>query len=256
MSDPVLSELADGVRTITLNRPAALNAMNSELVEGLVGAFETANADPETRVIIFTGAGRAFCAGADLKERREGRSPEEARAGTERVQQVTREMVLGDRVIIGAINGWAVGGGFEWAIGCDLPIWAESARAFFPEVAWGLFVTGGATAILPALIGPAKTKEMMLLGKRYSAAELLELGVAWRVVPDAQLLAEAQAVARHIASLPARAVRDMKRVLNKATYADVETAMALETDAAVRGSTDPATTERIAKFGQSGPLNL
>ncbi len=111
-----------------------------------------------------------------------------------------------------------------------------------------MFVTGAATAILPALIGPAKTKEMMLLGKRYSAAELHELGIAWRVVPDGQLMTEAQAVARHIASLPAQAVRDMKAVLNKATYADLETAMALETEAAVRGSIDPATIERIARF--------
>ncbi|MDH3600629.1 MAG: enoyl-CoA hydratase/isomerase family protein [Candidatus Tectomicrobia bacterium] len=252
MSDTVLSDLSNGVRLITLNRPAVLNAMNAELVGALADAFQAANADPETRVIIFTGAGKAFCAGADLKERRDGISPEQARANTERVQQVTREMVLGDRLIIGAINGWAVGGGFEWAIGCDLSIWAESAQAFFPEVEWGLFVTGGATAILPALIGPAKTKEMMLLGKRYSAAELLELGVAWRVAPDHQLMSEAQAVASRIASLPERAVRDMKTVLNKATYADVEMAIALETEAAVRGSTDPATAERIAMFGQSG----
>lgn len=251
MSETVLSDLSNGVRTITLNRPAALNAMNTELVSALVEAFETANADPETRVIIFTGAGRAFCAGADLKEQRTGISPEQARARTDRIQQVTRAMVLGDRLIIGAINGWAVGGGFEWAIGCDLTIWAESARAFFPEVDWGLFVTGGATAILPALVGPAKTKEMMLLGQRYSASELHELGVAWRVVADAQLMTEALAVANRIASLPERAVRDMKAVLNKATYADVETAMALETDAAVRGSMDPATADRIAKFGQA-----
>lgn len=251
MSETVLSNLSNGVRTITLNRPAALNAMNTELVSALVDAFEAANADPDTRVIIFTGAGKAFCAGADLKERRASVSPEQSRANTERIQQVTRAMVLDDRLIIGAINGWAVGGGFEWAIGCDLAIWAESAKAFFPEVEWGLFVTGGATAILPALVGPAKTKEMMLLGKRYSAAELHELGVAWRVVPDAQLMTEAREVANRIASLPERAVRDMKTVLNKATYADVETAMSLETDAAVRGSTDPATADRIAKFGQS-----
>ena len=251
MSDTVLSDLSDGVRTITLNRPAALNAMNTELVDALAEAFEMANADPQTRVIIFTGAGKAFCAGADLKEKRVGVSPEQSRANVERIQDVTRAMVLGDRLIIGAINGWAVGGGFEWAIGCDLSIWAESAKAFFPEVEWGLFVTGGATAILPALVGPAKTKEMMLLGQRYSAAELLELGVAWRVVADTQLMREAQDVARRIASLPERAVQDMKAVLNKATYADVETAMRLETDAAVRGSTDPATADRIATFGQS-----
>lgn len=251
MSETVLSDVSNGVRTITLNRPAALNAMNTELVGALGKAFEIANADPETRVIIFTGAGKAFCAGADLKERRTGVSLAQARANTERVQQVTRAMVLGDRLIIGAINGWAVGGGFEWAIGCDLAIWAESARAFFPEVEWGLFVTGGATAILPALVGPAKTKEMMLLGQRYTAAELQALGVAWRVVADAYLMREARAVATRIAGLPERSVRDMKMVLNKATYADVETAMELETDAAVRGSLDPATADRIAKFGQA-----
>ncbi len=112
MSDIVLSDLSNGVRTITLNRPAALNAMSTELIGALVEAFKIANADPETRAIIFTGAGRAFCAGADLKERRAGLSPEQARANTERLQQVTREMIFGDRLIIGAINGWAVGGGF------------------------------------------------------------------------------------------------------------------------------------------------
>ena len=251
MSTIVLSELSNGVRTITLNRPEALNAMSAELVGAVGDAFEHANADPETRAVIFTGAGRAFCAGADLNERGDGRTDEVARAAVERIQRVTREMIMGDRVIVGAINGWAVGGGFEWAIGCDLAIWGESARAFFPEVEWGLFVTGGATAILPAMIGPAKTKEMMLLGKRYSAAELLELGVAWRVVPDDRLMAEAQEVAEHIAGLPEHSVRDMKLVLNKATYDDVETAIALESDAAFRGAVDPATADRIAKFGKS-----
>jgi len=248
MSETVLSELREGVRTITLNRPAALNAMSTELVAGLVDALEAANRDPDTRVVVLTGAGKAFCAGADLKERSAGVTPELARRNVARIQQVTRAMVFGERLVIGAINGWAVGGGFEWAIGCDLTLWAESAQAFFPEVEWGLFVTGGATAILPALIGPARTKEMMLLGKRYCAPELLALGVAWRVVPDAALLDEARAVAARIAALPPRAVRDMKAVLNKATYADVETALALETEAAIRAGLDPDTATRVARF--------
>ncbi len=134
MSDTVLSNLSNGVRTITLNRPSVLNAMSAELVAALADAFEAANADSDTRAIIFTGAGKAFCAGADLKERGGGVAPEQARANVDCIQRVTRAMVLGGRLIIGAINGWAVGGGFEWAIGCDLAIWAESARAFFPEV--------------------------------------------------------------------------------------------------------------------------
>ncbi len=78
-------------------------------------------------------------------------------------------MWFGDKVFVGAIHGWAVGGGFEWAIGWDLPLWEAGARAFFPGVEWGLFVTGGATAILPAIVGPVKAKEMMLLGGNYTA---------------------------------------------------------------------------------------
>ena len=88
--------------------------------------------------------------------------------------------------MIGAINGWAVGGGFEWAINCDFPIWAESARAFFPELKWGMFVTGGVSSLLPALAGLQTAREMMFLGERYDAKALLEKGVAWRVVPDAE----------------------------------------------------------------------
>jgi enoyl-CoA hydratase/carnithine racemase len=248
MSDTILSSLHEGVRTITLNRPRVLNAMSGELVAALAAALEEANEDEATRAILLTGAGKAFCAGADLSERTDGVTEAVARANVERIQRVTRAMVLGAKPIVGAINGWAVGGGFEWAIGCDLAIWARSARAFFPEAQWGLFVTGGATAILPAIVGPQTTKEMMLLGKRYSAEELAALNVAWRVVDDDQLLAEATSVAERIAALPARAAQDIKRVLNKATYADVETAMALETEAAIRGSIDPATMERILGF--------
>ena len=138
--------------------------------------------------------------------------------------------------------------GFEWAIGCDFSIWARGARGFFPEAEWGLFVTGGATAILPAMVGPQKTKEMMLLGQRYSAEELAQMGVAWRVVDDAQLLEEARQVARQLSALPSTAAESFKRVLNTATYADVETAMTLETEAAIRGSSDPETMARIREF--------
>jgi len=250
MGDTVRYEQVDATAIISLNRPDSLNGFTTELCEDLLLAFEKAGSDESVRVIILTGEGKAFCAGADLKERSQGTTPESAKRNVETIQRVTRAMVFGDRLIIGAINGWAVGGGFEWALGCDLALWAQSARAFFPEVDWGLFVTGGATAILPALIGPAKTKEMMLLGQRYSADELHALGVAWRVVPDAELMRQAQAVAARIASLPPRSVRDMKTVLNKATYADVATALELETEAAIRASLDPDTAGRIRAFSE------
>jgi enoyl-CoA hydratase/carnithine racemase len=161
---------------------------------------------------------------------------------------VTREIVFGDKVVIGAIQGWAVGGGFEWALNCDFPIWAESAKGFFPEVGWGLFVTGGVTTILPNIVGLPKAKEMLMFGERYTARDLADLGVAWRVVPDADLMAEAEAVASRLAALPARAVRDMKRTLVRAAHGDIATALDLETEATVRSRMDPDTPGRIAAF--------
>ena len=251
MSEPVLSTLADGVRTITLNRPDRLNAMNMALIEAVGDAFAAANADPGTRTIVFTGAGRAFCAGDDLKDHRHPGSEAEARAVVDAIQRATREIVLGERIVVGAINGWAVGGGFEWATNCDFPIWAESARGFLPEVSWGLFVTGGVTASLPHLVGLNRAREMLLLGERYSAKELLEMGLAWRVVPDDRLIDEARTVAAKIAGLPPRSVADMKTVLTRTAFGGPEAmirAMELESEATVRAFLDPETTARIGSF--------
>ena len=150
--------------------------------------------------------------------------------------------MLGSKPVVGAINGWAVGGGFEWAINCDFPIWAASATGFFPEVSLNIFVTGGVTSLLPALVGLTKAREMLFLGERYDAPALLALGVAWRVVPDEQLLEEANAIAARLAGLPPLATQAMKRVLNRAAVTDVRAALALETEATVAGMLDPQTT--------------
>jgi enoyl-CoA hydratase/carnithine racemase len=254
MSEPVLSEVRDGVRTITLNRPDRLNAMNRALIEAVGDAFVAANADPETRAIVFTGAGRAFCAGDDLRDHRHPETEAEARAVVDAIQRATREIVFGDKIVVGAINGWAVGGGFEWATNCDFPIWAESARGFLPEVSWGLFVTGAVTASLPHLVGLNKAREMLLLGERYSAKALLEMGLAWRVVPDDRLVQEAHTVATRIAALPARSVADMKKVIVRTAFGDAQAmarAMDLESEATVRAFLDPETTARIKGFAGS-----
>ncbi|MEX5729095.1 enoyl-CoA hydratase/carnithine racemase [Rhodovulum iodosum] len=247
--DTVLSTRdAEGVRTITLNRPERLNAMNRALIDDVARAFDDANADPETRAILFTGAGTAFCAGDDRKAHVHPETEAEARALVEAIQAATRAIVLGPKPVVGAINGWAVGGGFEWAINCDFPLWAESARGFFPEVSLNLFVTGAVTACLPALVGLAKAREMLFLGERYGAADLAELGVAWKVVPDDLLMDEAVATARKLAALPTLSVRAMKRVLNAAALPDLDRALALETDATVAGFLDPETTRRLKAF--------
>ncbi len=109
--------------------------MNRSLMDDLAHAFAEANADPATRAVIFTGAGRAFCAGDDRREPVHPDEPSQAREFVNAIQCATQEIVFGDVPVVGAINGWAVEGGFELAINCDFPIWAASARGFFPDVA-------------------------------------------------------------------------------------------------------------------------
>jgi enoyl-CoA hydratase/carnithine racemase len=247
--ETVLSELnGEGVRTITLNRPERLNAMNQALVRDVAEAFTDANKDGATKAMIFTGAGRAFCAGDDRREHVHPNTEAEAREFVEAIQDATRAIVFGEKPVVGAINGWAVGGGFEWAINCDFSIWAESARAFFPEVSLNLFATGGVTALLPALVGLNTAREMLFLGEKYDAPTLKQLGVAWKVVPDAALMTEAQAVARKLAALPPLSVRAMRRTLYRTAMTDLATALRLESDATVKGFLDPETTRRLKNF--------
>ena len=131
---------------------------------------------------------------------------------------------------------------------CGGTIWAESARGFFPEVSLNLFVTGAVTALLPALVGLGKAREMLFLGRRYGSRELREIGVAWQVVADDMLAEEARAVARELASLPALSVRAMKRALNATAASDMHRALALESDATVAGFMDPETTRLLKNF--------
>ena len=237
-----------GIRRIMLNRPAQLNAMNRALISDVCRAFDEANGDDATRVIVFSGEGRAFCAGDDRNEHQHPGSETEAREFVELIQQATRAIIFGPKPVVGAINGWAVGGGFEWAINCDFPIWAESARGFFPEVSLNLFVTGGVTSLLPALVGLNKAREMLFLGERYDAAALLQMGVAWRVVADEFVMSSALEVATRLAQLPTASVCAMKRVLNQNAVVDLERALQLETDATVAGFMDPLTTELLKDF--------
>ena len=245
----VLSSLnAAGVRTITLNRPDCLNAMNRQLIDDVASAFDDANADAATRAILFTGAGRAFCAGDDRRAHVHPENEEQARDLVQAIQRATLAITMGAKPVVGAINGWAVGGGFEWAINCDFPIWGESAKGFFPEVSLNLFVTGGVTSLLPSMVGLQKAREMLFFGNKYKAAALLDIGVAWRVAPNDMLQAQAMEVAERLANLPILSLRAMKRVLNTTATPDLYHAMQLETDATVAGFMDPETTKLLSAF--------
>lgn len=246
--ETIESTLTGSVRTIALNRPDSLNAMNAALIRDVALAFDDANRDEQTRVIIFTGKGRAFCAGDDRNAHVHPESEAEARAMVDAIQRATRAIVFGAKPVVGAINGWAVGGGFEWAINCDFPVWGKSAKAFFPEVSLNLFVTGAVTSLLPNIVGLNKAREMLMLGERYTADELRECGVAWRVVADDRLMEEAMGVAEKLAAQPRLSLYAMKRVLNQAGAAEINRALDLETEATVAGFLDPETTRLLKDF--------
>ena len=249
MTGTVLTEgLGAGVRKISLNRPERLNAIVPALLEDLIAAIAAADRDPDTRAIVLSGEGRAFCAGDDLKDfAAQIADPATTAAYVERIQDVTRAILFGDTPVVGAIRGWAVGGGLEWMIDCDVAIAAEGTRFFFPEVSWGLFVTGGVTHLLPRLIGLQRARALILLGERFDARQALDWGLLHAVVPDEALLAEATALAQHLAALPPGPVKALRRIL--AGEGGLEVAMAAESRATVAGFLDPETAKRIAGFG-------
>lgn len=245
MSATVETRTEAGIAEVTLNRPERLNAINDALLGDLAAALEAANADEAVAVILLSGAGRAFCAGDDLKEfDSQARGPAEARAYLERIQDITRLLVLGDKIVVGAVHGWAVGGGFEWLLDCDLAVMAEGTRCFFPEAQLGLFVTGGASHLLPRLVGLPKAKELVLLGEKVDASQALALGLANWVVPEDECLAKAREIAKRLAALPARPRRQAKRLFRQAPQLALEQALTLETEACLEGFLDPETARR------------
>jgi enoyl-CoA hydratase/carnithine racemase len=240
------------VRLITLNRPERLNAINVELITGLRDALAEANADGAVAAIVLRGAGKAFCSGDDLSDKTAVPSdPEEGMEIIDALQDVTRQILYGDKVVIGAIHGWAVGGGFEWVVNCDFSVWAEDAKAFCPEMRWGMSPTGGVTSLLGRVVGVHRARAILMLGDKLTAEELRDIGIAWRVVPEEQVLPEAMALAERIAGLPARAVRDLKRSLTGVFREELDRAIRLETESTVASVADPETFERIRAFSES-----
>lgn len=249
MTDAVISR-QDGVITwIKLNRPERLNAMNRQLVDELALALAKAEAEEATRVIILHGEGRAFCSGDDLRDLdAQTVSETETQAWVEAIQNVTLQIMRSRKIVIAAVHGWCVGGALEWAINCDFRLFADNTRWFFPEVTYGLFVTGGVTALLTKQVGPQIAKELMILGERHDAVKAVEVGIAWKIVPEAGLLAEAEKLALRIAERPAGAVSDIKHAINEGFHSSLADAMALETKATVSGFLSPEAQARARAF--------
>lgn len=234
------------ISVVTLNRPHRLNAMNEALLRELYTQLETAQADPATQVIVLTGAGRAFCAGDDLKEfGDQAASPAAIAQSADDIQRVTRAIMGGPKLVIGAVHGYAVGGGFEWVLNCDMVVAADDLIAFFPEMQLGHFVTGGVTHLLPLTLGHQRAMELIVLGERLTAQRLLDLGLVNRVVPASDTLPQALALARTVAERSPVATRLLKKALVGQSAA-LAAAMETERQNAMTCFANPDTAARIA----------
>lgn len=229
MSEESVLLRKDGAITwVTINRPKALNALNSDVVQGLRASVEQIREDEETRVVAITGAGeKSFVAGADITEMRE-MTPLMARALSERLQRVLDDLSDLPQPTIAAINGFALGGGLELALACDLRIAVTTAKLGVPEVALGVFPGAGGTQRLPRLIGPAWAKYLILTGEMISAEQSERIGLVNKVVPADKLEEEVRALADRIAAMGPQAVRLAKQAVNKGADIGLEAAQALE----------------------------
>ncbi|SNC62055.1 Enoyl-CoA hydratase [Kytococcus aerolatus] len=226
----VLLDVEQGVATVTLNRPEAMNALDRTVKEGLLEALRSVAEDPAVRVVVLTGAGdRAFCVGQDLKEHvtlLEDSSPWET--VTEHYNPIVTLLAEMPKPVIARVNGACAGAGVAFAMACDVRIMAAEATVTFAFSGIGLSCDSGTSWHLPRLVGTARAKELLLLGGRLSAQEALDMGLVGSVVPAAELDEAVQAVAARFAMGPTLAFGAIKSALHHAQGTDLQGALAHE----------------------------
>lgn len=249
-------ETAAWVATLTLDRPDALNSLTVGLKEELIGAFATIGADPTIRAVVLTGAGRAFCAGQDLRERRE---PDAAPLADEirlRYNPLIRAMRDLSKPIVAAVNGIAAGAGASLAFACDVRIAAEGASFLLAFGRVGLVPDSGATWLLPRLVGGAKAAELALLGEALSAADAERFGLVAQVVAGDRVVAEAQAVAARLAAGAPRALALTKAALDRSWTNGFADQLELEADFQGEAGATTDHAEGIAAFLEKRPARF
>ena len=224
----VLYEKNEHIAIITLNRPERLNAITQELLTGLIEQLETARKDDTVVAVILTGAGRAFCAGEDLKETSAGKTFEQWAAETDGLQDVQRVILGLGKPLIAAIPGYALGGGCEFAMSCDIRIVAEEAQFGFPETEVGLTITTAGTKLLSQIVGLGKAKELVFTGDFIDAREALRIGLANKVVAADNLMDEALGVARKIGAKSPLALKLSRIALDQGLHSSFEQTLELE----------------------------
>lgn len=246
----VTTSKSDGICTVTINRPEKLNAMNTAVAKELISTFEALNLDDDVRVIILTGQGdKAFSAGADI-EYMSKISPDESVEYAKTGQLVTSTVELVRQPTIAAVNGFALGGGCELAMSCDIRIASDTAKLGQPEVTIGIPPGWGGTQRLMRIVGIAKAKELVYTGKMIKAEEARAIGLVNHVVPLASLHDEALKMAQKIAANSSMGVQMSKVAINKGRNADLDTGLGIELLAWRNCFTHPDREERMNAFVQ------
>jgi enoyl-CoA hydratase/carnithine racemase len=225
MSDVITESPAPGVCLVRINRPAARNALNLAVRERMAAAFTAANDAPEVRAIVVTGDETAFAAGADLRELQ---ALDAAGALARRAPELMRPIAESRKPVIAAVRGFALGGGFELALACDITIVADTATLGLPEVGVGVMPGGGGTQRLARLVGKHRAMLLALTGRRISGIEAGQMGIASRVVPDPDVLPTALSVATEIAALPPIGVQLIKEAILRGADQPLDAALAFE----------------------------
>ena len=216
------------VGIITLNRPKRLNAINSDLLSGLIQQLHRSGNDNDVSSVVLTGAGRAFCAGEDLKETSAGKSLAQWTREVEALQETQRIIMRLGKPLIAAINGYAVGGGLEFALSCDIRVAGEDAKFGFPETGVGLTVTNSGTKLIAQIVGLGKAKELILTGDIIDAEEAMRIGLVNKVVPAERLIKETMQVCQKINQRSPLALKLSRIAIDQGLHSSFEQILELE----------------------------
>ena len=222
-------EVADGVAVVTVSRPQALNALNTRFFQEMDSLVAEYRDRADIKAVVITGEGKAFVAGADIAEMVD-KTPEEGSRFSRLGQATFRSLELLDKPVIAAVNGFALGGGLELALGCDFRVASSKAKFGQPEVNLGLIPGYAATQRLPRLIGPGNALFLLLTGEMIGADEALRMGLVQKVVEPEALLQTAVDLAKLIASKGPKAVKLVKRAVREGILGDFESGCALESE--------------------------
>jgi enoyl-CoA hydratase len=218
----------DGIGVVTLNRPKSLNALCDELIAELGTVFDEIGEDRDVAAVIITGSAKAFAAGADIKEISQIASPAVAQGFVSRIHAVFNRIEGCAKPVIAAISGFALGGGCELALACDLRIAAENAVFGLPEIKLGVIPGGGGTQRLPRLVGVGRAKELLYTGDSIDAQEAYRIGLVNKVVPPESLMDEARTMAAKLAKRPPVALKMTKLAVNEGINMDLYSAIGHE----------------------------